>query len=298
MDIQVLREFLLLSKTLNYRVAADSLFITQSTLSKHIKALESELDTELFNRSTKEVSITENGRIFREYAERIIDEYDMARSVLAGKHVVRGTLRIAGAIRFPIINDVISKATAAFESKYPDVTIVIEDIQWEDFRSSLFGNVYDIVFTTRLPGINTEGMVFYDICDTELCAWVNKNSALTKKESVSFEELSKLSIRILNPHKSEAYASYVRDVFAKRKLNIKVGKPLSQVFIMDDKSFALTPKFSPEDNFGHDLRAVDIVEQELVPVSCFRKRNISNPLAVLFFEEFKSAVTSWDEPYR
>lgn len=298
MDIQTLREFLLLSKTLNYRVAAESLFITQPTLSKHIKALEAELDCELFSRTTKEVAITENGRIFREYAERIVNEYDMAYEILSGKHRVRGTLRIAGAIRFPIINNIISTATGVFEAKYPDVTIIVEDIQWEDFRHRLLNNTFDIVFTAHFPGLNDEGIVTYDICDTPLCAWVNKDNPLAQQDSVSLEELSKLSMRILNPQKSETFSSYVRDIFFKRGFNIKIGKPLSQVFVIDNNGFAFTPKFSPENSFGHNLRAIDIVEPESLPISCFRKRNISNPLAVLFFEEFRTIAATWDDAYK
>lgn len=53
------------------------------------------------------------------------------------------------------------------------------------------------------------------------------------------------------------------------------------------QSTLLTPRFSPGDHFGADVRMCDIVDSPLLRTVVARKRNISNPLAALFFEESK-----------
>ena len=63
MNTDRLYEFLTLAQTLNYSKAVETLFISQSVLSKHIKDLEKELDVELFIRNTHSVTLTNAGQI-------------------------------------------------------------------------------------------------------------------------------------------------------------------------------------------------------------------------------------------
>ena len=64
MEVQYVREFLTLVKYGNYLAAADELFISQSTLSKHIFALEKELGLSLLNRTTRKVQLNQYGPLF------------------------------------------------------------------------------------------------------------------------------------------------------------------------------------------------------------------------------------------
>ena len=73
MELNHIREFIALSKTENYLEAAENLFISQSSLSKHIKSLELELGVSLFDRTTRKVRLSEAGKVFLPYAQQIID---------------------------------------------------------------------------------------------------------------------------------------------------------------------------------------------------------------------------------
>ena len=59
-----LRYFAVLGEELNYRRAAQKLFITQPALSTAIKQLEHQVGVILFTRSTREVALTELGRVW------------------------------------------------------------------------------------------------------------------------------------------------------------------------------------------------------------------------------------------
>lgn len=59
MEIDYIREFVTLADVGNYMEAADILFISQSTLSRHIKSIEEDLGAPLFDRTTRKVVINE-----------------------------------------------------------------------------------------------------------------------------------------------------------------------------------------------------------------------------------------------
>lgn len=61
MNIDYLKEFVVLADNSSFSGAAEVLFLSQSSLSKHIKALEQELDVLLFRRTTRCLELTEEG---------------------------------------------------------------------------------------------------------------------------------------------------------------------------------------------------------------------------------------------
>lgn len=64
-------DFLALAKYKNFSTAAESIYISQSALSKHIKAIENELGVVLFIRSSTKAELTEAGSLYLEYALNI-----------------------------------------------------------------------------------------------------------------------------------------------------------------------------------------------------------------------------------
>ena len=71
MELDYLREFVALAGNCQFQATADALYISQSSLSKHIKAIEKELGHDLLSRSTRRVELTDFGRSFLPYATQI-----------------------------------------------------------------------------------------------------------------------------------------------------------------------------------------------------------------------------------
>ncbi|RKD28478.1 LysR family transcriptional regulator [Lacrimispora algidixylanolytica] len=69
--IRWIDDFLALAEHKSFSTAADSIYISQSALSKHIKAIENELGVVLFIRSNTKAELTEAGKIYLEYALNI-----------------------------------------------------------------------------------------------------------------------------------------------------------------------------------------------------------------------------------
>ena len=78
MDIQQLKNFLVLCQTCNYREASEQISIVQPALSRQVQLLEEEVGALLFNRNKRNVHLTEAGTYFRVECERIIHELEKA----------------------------------------------------------------------------------------------------------------------------------------------------------------------------------------------------------------------------
>lgn len=95
MEINYLKEFVVLAETENFLEASDALFISQSSLSKHIKTLENEIGFPLFNRTTRRVHLNEYGRIMLEYAKQIANlQYQYTTALINQCESIQHTITI------------------------------------------------------------------------------------------------------------------------------------------------------------------------------------------------------------
>ena len=72
MDFRQLEAFCAVVEWGSFSEAAKHLFITQPTISSHIRTLEKSLNTRLLERTTKSISVTDNGQQFYEYAKSLL----------------------------------------------------------------------------------------------------------------------------------------------------------------------------------------------------------------------------------
>lgn len=84
MELRVLRYFLAVAREENITAAAQSLHVTQPTLSRQIIELENELGKKLFIRGSRKVVLTEEGMLFRKRAQQIIELMDKTVAEMTG----------------------------------------------------------------------------------------------------------------------------------------------------------------------------------------------------------------------
>lgn len=95
MKIEHIREFIRVTETMNYKQAAQELFISQSNLSGHIAGMEKDLGFELFERKNgASVKLSPAGAVFLGYAQELVDLYEEARRAGMAKSNDRKPLRI------------------------------------------------------------------------------------------------------------------------------------------------------------------------------------------------------------
>ena len=112
----------------NFSAVARETNMSQSTVSKHIAALEERLGTKLLNRSTRSIKLTEAGKEYYHHCIRILNDFHEAEaSIGKGKIKPTGTLRISTSAAFsracmlPYLNE--------FFRTYPDINI---DLLFDD----------------------------------------------------------------------------------------------------------------------------------------------------------------------
>ena len=124
METERLYEFLILAQTLNYSRAAQKLFVTQATLSRHIIEMEKSLGISLFTRSTHGVCLTEAGKVLMHSAADILSQYESANS----------RLQLADVQTAGTVSAVCSEAALCgnliaffdhFSDKYPEIELQI-----------------------------------------------------------------------------------------------------------------------------------------------------------------------------
>jgi DNA-binding transcriptional LysR family regulator len=95
MELRHLRYFVALADELHFGRAAETAYVAQSTLSQQIQAFEEEMGVTFFERSPGGVELTEAGRTFRPYAERVLQEARRAESIArAARDGLAGLLSI------------------------------------------------------------------------------------------------------------------------------------------------------------------------------------------------------------
>lgn len=79
MTIEQLKNFVTVSQTMNFRQAAEKTYIAQPALSRQIQNLEEELGALLFDRSKRQIALTDAGHYFREEAIRILKDIEKVK---------------------------------------------------------------------------------------------------------------------------------------------------------------------------------------------------------------------------
>jgi len=126
MDVQQIRNFLVLCETLNFRKAAEQINIVQPALSRQIQLLENEVGALLFNRSKRTVTLTEAGLFFQKETNRILQ--DLNKTIIKTAQLHNGE---AGEIRVThassAMNTVVPSFLVKVKHKWPHLKTIAQE---------------------------------------------------------------------------------------------------------------------------------------------------------------------------
>lgn len=143
-DLLALRLFLAIADTNSFTRAAQRLGLTPAAASRKLSALEAAVGQRLFQRSTRQVSLTEQGANLRPHAQAVIDALEQADEVMRGAAArPAGRLRISS--RAGVGRRLLLPWLAEFRATYPDVTVGLELVH--DRGTDLFASGCDVAVT-------------------------------------------------------------------------------------------------------------------------------------------------------
>ena len=136
MEINYLKEFVILAQTGNFLEAADILYSSQSALSKHIKKMEMELGVPLFDRTTRKVSISKYGMLLLPYAKQIVElQEKYTTAITSNLENDRETLTI-GSI-YGLAQYKITDVLVSFKKSHPQLILNVLQASTEDLTEML-----------------------------------------------------------------------------------------------------------------------------------------------------------------
>src|SRR5687768_14878360 len=124
----------------NYSAAAKHLNLSPAWVSKAIDRLESHLGVILFQRTTREMKITDSGEQCYKHGLELISLWDHMECVVRNSHVIpKGKIRVSIPMSWGLT--CFSKAMSTFIDQYPDITL---DIQMDDKHINLLKEDIDV----------------------------------------------------------------------------------------------------------------------------------------------------------
>lgn len=189
-DLRRLRYFLIVSDELHFGRAAVRLHIAQPPLTRQISALEAELGFRLFDRSTRNVTLTSEGRHFLPYARAVLEQVDLTASITSKLAAGSAGHLAVGYASSIALSDIFSQTIQTFCSAYPDVQLTVEEgassIQW----AQLIEGRLDIGMSRMQPPADDAEIQAICLDNEPLIAAIASDSPLSRQEQVTLAELS------------------------------------------------------------------------------------------------------------
>lgn len=188
MEIRMLRYFLAVAQEQSISKAAQTLHITQPTLSRQIKGLEASLDTDLFTRKKGKMVLTESGLFLKKRAEDILylndkteKEFNDDKQELLSGHISVGCVEADN-------SDTLALMLEEFVAEHNQVTFSIFSGTSDDIVDRLDKGLLDLAIL--LDPISTDK--YHKLVLPRREKWglmVSSQSYLARKESIDVEEL-------------------------------------------------------------------------------------------------------------
>nr|NP_043632.1 LysR transcriptional regulator [Trieres chinensis]P49518.1 RecName: Full=Probable RuBisCO transcriptional regulator [Trieres chinensis]CAA91664.1 former trsE (rbcR homolog) [Trieres chinensis] len=198
--LQQLRILKAIATEKSFTRAAEVLFVSQPSLSKQIKTLESRLNISLLNRENNIVSLTQAGKLFLEYSERILALCEESCRVLNDlKTGDRGNL-IVGASQ-TIGTYLMPRVLALFAQNHPQINIEVHvDSTRKIAKRVLEGDIDIAVVGGNIPEEIEKNLKVEDFVNDELILIIPKSHpfALKKKKKINKDDLYHLNFITLN----------------------------------------------------------------------------------------------------
>ena len=206
MEIRELRYFLAIAREQSISKAAESLYMTQPSLSRQMQNLEKELGKQLFVRGSKKIELTEAGFLLQKRAEEMLALYEKTQAELAAPEECAGEIRIGGGESFCV--SFVARLATKMQRENPRVVFHFFSGDTQDVTEKLEKGLIDFGILVepaeisryeflRLPQKDTWGVL------------MRKDSPLAQKERITPQDLSgKPLIRSLHAVKNRELSAW------------------------------------------------------------------------------------------
>ncbi|AIY04661.1 transcriptional regulator, LysR family [Planococcus sp. PAMC 21323] len=185
MDIRQLTYFVAVAKHKSFTKASLALHVTQPTLSKMVRNLEDEMEVVLFDRSSRQIGLTDAGAVVYEQAQKIIHSIDdLSTSLYDVMNLNKGKIKIGlppviSTLFFPTI-------IAEFQRAYPEVSIILAEDGAKTVERKVAEGDVDLGFV-MLP-VDKEKFDVVPFVDQEIKLLVHESHPLSHHDTIDLIE--------------------------------------------------------------------------------------------------------------
>ena len=293
MTLTQLRYIIAIADTGSMNEAAKSLFISQPSLSLAVKELEKEIGTELFKRSNRGVSVTQEGMEFLSYARQVVEQYQLMESRYIEKKNIKKKFGVSMQHYTFAVNAFVEMVKqfgmdeyefAVHETRTYDV---IQDVK--NFKSEigiLYLNDFNRKVLTKL--FHESNLEFHKILECSIYVYMWKGHPLADKEEITLEELREYPCLSFEQggYNSFYFAEEVLSTYEYKRL-IKADDRATLLNLMVGlNGYTLCSGIICEELNGSDYCAVKLKSDEVMTIGYLVRRGVTiSPLGQKYLEE-------------
>lgn len=186
MYYDALKTFVTLAEVKNFTKTAELLLMSQPSVSLHIKNLEKEFQTKLFQRSPKYLKITPSGEILYDRAKQMITIYEQTRQeILEQQNTIKGDLKIAAS--FTIGEYILPPLLLDLQNQYPELNLQVTIANTEEVVQSTRSHHVDIGLIEGQT--NERELIVTPFLEDELFIVTSNQHPLVQKEETTIADL-------------------------------------------------------------------------------------------------------------
>lgn len=278
--LQQLRILKAVATEKNFTKAAAILYISQPSLSKQIKILEKNLDTLLINRERNKLSLTENGQVLLQYAERILTLCEESYRVLMDfKNGERGNLTVGASQT--IGTYLMPRILALFAQNYPQIDLKVQVNSSRIIAKNIIQKEIDIaVVGGEISDDLQRNLTLEPFVYDELSLIISKSHPFAKKKKIKKEDLYCLDFITLNSNST--IKKFIDNILTQNQIETNQLKTILQLNSIEGiktaVSLGLGAAFVSSSAIEKEIQLdrIEIIEIENIKIT--RKLSIlSNP---------------------
>ncbi len=182
-------EFIKLCETGSLFEAADELYLSESSLLKHMHLLEEDISHKLFTKCSKHVELTEYGALYLSFAYNLRSICGDFNTRLAELDVKNSSIVKIAIARSMNCDHIVNMLSDHFKTRYPQYSIASGEFSRTVTLQQTFNMGYELVFAVDSKPTNSDYHIFPWSSD-RLVAILPKDHPLSGRRSVNLSELS------------------------------------------------------------------------------------------------------------
>jgi LysR family transcriptional regulator, low CO2-responsive transcriptional regulator len=286
MDFDQLETFLEVARLSSFSRAAERRFRTQPAISSQIRALEEEVGAKLLDRSGGKVAVTGAGKVFRTYAEDVLEQRRVMLVALAEMHrVPRGEL-VVSANEGTCLH-ILPEVFAEFKREYPSVAVSVKRLEHNKILEAIIENSCDFGIVS-MP-VSDKRLTVVQIHRDELVVITPPHHPLAGEKKATVAEIVEYPLLLPKVgHTRDALETLFHERRLKPKISMELdSSELLKRFVAADVGIG----FIPRSNVAEDLQAKALVALTLADASVqrdlalvFRKDKALSRAALAFID--------------